>query len=68
MITLTFTRDAGAHGWGRYYRPRAYCVPPIVYARPYCAPPVFQDRWVRPHWRRGPWGDEWIPGTGSGSA
>ena len=61
IISLSFAQDAGAHGWGRYCRPRYYCAP-APYARPYYAPPLYRDRWVQPHWRRGYWGDEWVPG------
>ena len=66
VLILSFTQDADAAWRGRcyngYYRP--YCGP-VVTVRPYYyAPPapVFQDRWVPAHYRRTPYGDEFIPG------
>ena len=66
VLILSFTQDANASWRGRcyhggYYRP--YCGP-VVTVRPYYAPPapVFEDRWVRPHYRRTRYGDEFVPG------
>ena len=66
MLALATTADA--HRWGRYYGHgygcRGYYAPvPAPYCRPYYPPPpVFQDRFIQPHWRRGPYGEEWVPG------
>ena len=67
ILILSFVQDANAAWRGRCYRGayyRPYCAPvPAVYAHPYYAPaPVFQDRWVRPHYRHTRYGDEFIPG------
>lgn len=69
ILVLTFTQDANASwrgrcyhgGWGGYYRPAPV---PAPYYRPYYpAPaPMFRDRWVQPHYRRTPYGDQFVPG------
>ena len=78
ILLLSFTQDANAAWRGRWYggwRGYGYGVrpylPPVVapvpapyYRRPYYAPmpaPV-PGRWIAPHWRRGPYGDQWIRG------
>ena len=70
ILVLTFTQDASAAwrgrcyhgGWGYGYRAYVAPVPAPCY-RPYYAPaPVFRDQWVEPHYRRTPYGDQFIPG------
>ena len=68
-MILSLTQDANANWRGRcyrgggYYRPYVAAVPVVPYGRPYYAPaPVFEQRWVGPHYRRTPYGDQFIPG------
>ena len=68
VLMLSFTQAANASWRGRCFHGgwgyRTYVAPiPAPYYRPYYAPaPVFQDRWVQPHYRRAPYGDQWVPG------
>jgi hypothetical protein len=72
MLLLSFTQDAnaawrGRWGWHGYGRPYIAAIPvPRPYiARPYYAPvpgSMAPGRWIEPHWRRGPYGDQWIRG------
>jgi hypothetical protein len=63
IISLALAQDASARGWGRWYHPRPYFAP-VPYVRPYYAPPppVYRERWIQPHYRRTPYGDQWVPG------
>ena len=72
MLLAAFSQDANAYGWGRWHngwRRPFYAAPyvpvpiPRPYVRPYYAPPPgVRGPWVPPHWRRGPYGDQWVPG------
>jgi hypothetical protein len=75
ILLLSFTQDTNAawrgRGWGWRggygygYRPYIAAVPGPYIARPYYAPgpgPVAPGRWIAPHWRRGPYGDQWVRG------
>ena len=60
VTMMMITSSVEAHGWRHHCRGyRPYYAPPAIYCPP---PPVFRERWIPTHWRRGPYGDERIPG------
>lgn len=64
MVSLSQNADAAWRGrWCCHPNYRPYYAP-APYVRPYYTPPapVFEDRWVRPHYRRTRYGDEFVPG------